>query len=145
MVPDQNLLNELEAALIERIKAPLEEIEVRVFAGDRKDGVAVLDRDFLCVFVGSGFSNPNNYLGTGDQDRVMTWQLSIRLKRLINEGHTDHYPMEQIIIKSLKGYQPHPCVDGAFYPVRTRLVRRDSEGYFYYECLIAIRQRFNNG
>jgi hypothetical protein len=144
MVAEQDLLNEIEKAILERIRPPLAELDVDVYPGDRRDGVAIGDRDFLCIFIGSRFSDPSNsYAGTGQQDRTMTWQLAIRLKKLSSEGHSDHYPMEQAIVKSLKGFRPHQCVQGALYPVMSRLIKRDAQGHFFYEILVAVKEKFD--
>jgi hypothetical protein len=143
---DIELLVQIEDALVGRITPPLSDIGVRVFAGDRKDGAPQsVTHEVLVFYPGSNWSSPTDFLGAGDQQRVMVWQISMRLKQLFGETYRLCLRVEQAVINAVKGFQPHHCVDGKFYPVSSRLRPRDDQGYFWYEIMIGIKDKRSNG
>lgn len=125
-----------------RLREPLEELGVRVFAGDKDGGPVSVKPDLLLVYLGSSFGDPQGGDGVGQQSRIMRWQLSLRLRDL--RTHEALYPIEQVVLYALKGFSPDPCLIGAIYPLATRLRPRDEQGYWGHEFMFGLKERFPN-
>lgn len=125
------LLQEIENAIASKIKAPMEELGVRVRTTPDTDNSGVNTRGFLVIgYTGSSFSAVNQkYISS--QQRTLNFELSLSYKDL--QTHRDNYAIIEKLFELLTGFQPIDCdgMYGALYGTRDSFIS-NTEGFWRY-------------
>ncbi len=130
------MLTRIEDEIAALIKAPMEELGVRVRVTPDTDNSGVNVRGVLVVgYTGSSFSNVSQKV-ISSQQRTLNWELSLTYKDL--QTHKDNYLLIEKLLELLTGFLPIDCDGfyGALYPTRDGFVS-NSDGFWRYTIIFS--------
>lgn len=135
------LLERIESAIADTLKAPMEALGIRVRITPDSDNSGVNSRGYLIVgYTGSSFSGSNQKVVTS-QERTLNFELSLVYKDL--QSHKDNYTVIESILSLLTGFQPIDCdgMYGALFPTRDGFVQAEG-GYWRYSIVFQMLTDF---
>jgi len=136
-VEDLNLINRLEALIIERLQ-DLTELGAKVIAHPSyaTSGRTVPQGLLSVAYVRSAFGPAPTRIAPQQEEEIQ-FQVSWRLRDL--RSHAEVYPLSRAVVHLLRGWRPLNCFNSAFYPKNIELLEQDEEGYWPLFLLFGIR------